>query len=116
MSKNTPIRFICLPVDKCYLEKFWRGAYYSIWDLDYVIPRRDEDRGGPFWVYSAVRSRGSSVTDCLSHFYLEGERVKAKVTSLIKKQLSLLLISREAVIFVVAKYPLFCLVLDIIMK
>lgn len=39
---------------------------------------------------------------CLSHFYLERERIKVKLKlSLIKKLLSLVIISRRAVIFIV---------------
>lgn len=48
------------------------------------------------------RSRGSSATDCLSHFYPEGERSKVKLKlSLIKNQLSLMLTSRGALICIV---------------
>lgn len=55
------------------------------------------------------------MTGCLSYFYLERERIKVKLKlSLIKKQLSLVVISRRAVIFVVVGYLCLCLVSGII--
>lgn len=100
----------------CVIWRSFREELIIVYGAQTMGFQEGVEKGETHFGYSAARSRGSSVTDCLSRFYLEGERIKAKLMSLIKKQLSLLLISREAVIFVVAEYPLFCCVLDIIME
>lgn len=66
-----------------------------------MIPQRDGENGGPFWSDFFQETEQFSYS-CLSHFYLERERIKVKLKlSLIKKPLSLVIISRRAVIFIV---------------
>lgn len=66
-----------------------------------MIPQKDGENGGLFWSDYSQETEQFSHT-CLSHFYLERERIKVKLKlSLIKKPLSLVIISRRAVIFIV---------------
>lgn len=110
-SRNTSVQFICLAVDMWALWRSFLEELIIVMGAKTIQFQEGVEKWSPILGRVLSGSRRSWATDCLIHFYAEGERTKAKLKlSLIKKQLSLMLTSRGAVICTVWKVAssLFC--------